>query len=78
MPVRRFLEGATFGPDDLKVMSAAFDAALVELGLRDRDDRLIELVARKITSFAKLGERDPERLCDRAVKSFKEDDDAVA
>jgi hypothetical protein len=38
-----------------------------------RDDRLIELVARKIISFAKLGERDPERLCYRAVKSFKDD-----
>jgi hypothetical protein len=78
MPLRRFLEGSAFGPDDLKAMTAAFDATLAELGLTDQKDRLVESVARKIISLAKQGERDPERLRAGAVKFFKDDDAASA
>jgi hypothetical protein len=78
MPLHRYLEGAVFGPDDLKVMTAAFEAALLKLGLSNRQDRVTELVARKVISLAKQGERDPERLCDGAVSSFSGDESASA
>jgi hypothetical protein len=74
MPIRRFLRGdAAFGPDDLAAMGAAFDDALRRLGLNDRTDKMTELVARKIISIAKQGERDPVRLCEAALRAFKQD-----
>ncbi len=71
MPLHEFLrQDAFFGPDDLAVMSAAFDEALRRLGLKDRTDKVTELVARDIISLAKLGERDPETLCEGVLASL--------
>src|SRR5437588_774855 len=66
MPLHEFLrQDAFFGPDDLAVMSAAFDEALRRLGLKDRTDKDTELVTLDIISLAKLGERAPRTLCER-------------
>ena len=71
MPLDEFLrQDAFFGPDDLEVMSAAFDEALRRLGLKDRTDKVTELVARDIIALAKLGERDPEMLCEGVLASL--------
>ena len=43
-------------------MSAAFEAALRELGSVDRNDPTAMAVAKLIIEFAKTGHRDPERL----------------
>lgn len=47
---------------------AAFEAALGKLGLVDRSDPVAMAVAKLIIEFAKVGERDPERLCGLALK----------
>jgi hypothetical protein len=79
MPIRQFLRtDASFGPDDLAAMGAAFDDALRKLQLNDRTDKVTELVARQIISIAKQGERDPARLCEAALRAFKEDGAASA
>jgi len=58
MPIRRFLGKDTyFDPDDLTVMGNAFSAALGKLGLYDRNDALVEQVARRIVRAALSGER---------------------
>jgi hypothetical protein len=68
MPIRRFLAKSTsFDPDDLKVMSDAFSAALAKLGLYDRNDALVEEVARRIIRAALSGERNLIRLTDIGV-----------
>ena len=60
LPTCRELDDHSFGPEDIASMSAAFEAALGQLGL-------IELatmaIAKVIIGLAKEGERDPERLC---------------
>jgi len=69
VPVRSFLEhDHSFGPEDIASISAGFGAALSKLGLVDRDDPIIVAIAKLIIESAKEGERDPTRLCDRAVK----------
>ena len=45
MPIIPLLQGRAFGPEDIKVMSTAFEGALNALGLMDRADPLNELVA---------------------------------
>ena len=57
MPIIPLLQGRAYGPEDIKVMTTAFEGALNALGLMDRGDPLNELVARKIIEIAKTGER---------------------
>ena len=52
-------------------MAAAFASALGKLGLKERPDSINELVATRIISFAKQGERDPDVLCERALSSLQ-------
>jgi hypothetical protein len=77
VPLRLFLESETsFGPDDLAAMSAGFEQALRRLGLTDRTDGATALVARKIIALAKLGERDPAKLCEGVLNALAADGDA--
>ena len=48
MAINRLMLEASFGPDEIAVMTAAYDAALELLRLKDRTDPVTELVARKI------------------------------
>jgi hypothetical protein len=70
MPLSRFLQGRTFGPDEIAVMTKAFEGALRALDLVDRTDPAADMVAKKVIELANLGERDPVRLCDRAVEAL--------
>jgi len=73
MPFRQFVQNDTsFGPEDLEIMTAAFDEALRRLGLKDRTDKVTELVATTIIAFARYGGRDPRTLCDRALASLNQ------
>ncbi len=64
MPIRSYLEhDHSFEPEDIAKMSAALQAALGKLGLVDRSDPATMAVAKLIIEFAKVGERDAERLC---------------
>jgi hypothetical protein len=70
VPIRRLLQGGAFRPDEVQVLSDAFDAALRELNLVDRSDPAVELVARRIINVAARGERDPARLREVGVKGI--------
>jgi hypothetical protein len=64
------LKGSAFGPDEIQLLSSAFEAALRELNLVDRSDPATELVAKRVIELVQQGERDPLRLREGAVKSF--------
>jgi hypothetical protein len=68
MPIVRLLQNHAFGPEDIKVISAAYEQTLSSLGLIDRTDPLTTIVAEKIIECARMGERDPARLRDCALK----------
>jgi hypothetical protein len=70
MPMSQFLHGHAFGPDEIEVMTTAFEGALRTVGLVDRTDPATELVARKIIELAQQGERDPVQLSERAVQAL--------
>jgi hypothetical protein len=71
MSINRLLkEHHSFGPDEVRVLATAFDAALQELGLVDRSDPAALLVAKRIIELAQRGERDPIRLREGAVKGI--------
>jgi hypothetical protein len=71
MPIRPFLDrDDSFGPEDVAKMSAALEATLGKLGLVDRSDPATWAVAKLIIEFAKVGERDPERLSTMALQQL--------
>ena len=68
MPLTKFLEGMVFDPETIQRMGLAFDDACRQLGLADRADPLTAIIANKIIATAAAGERDPQRLCEEALK----------
>ncbi len=71
MPIVRLLEYEVFSPEDISVITEAFESAISVLQLTDRADSLTtERVAKKIIECAQTGERDPIRLRNCAIKSM--------
>jgi hypothetical protein len=78
MAVYRLIANGSFGPAEIKAMTVAFEAAVLDLGPVDRDDPITEIIARAIVTITSTGERDPEIIQNRAlnaigVRSFNSD-----
>jgi hypothetical protein len=71
MPIHRFLENSSFGPDEVKVLVQAFEDALRTLNV-DRDDPTASALAKSIIELATAGEHDPVRLRQRALQSVSQ------
>jgi hypothetical protein len=71
MAIYRLIANGTFGPEEIKAMTAAYEAALLDLRLVDRDDPLTEIVACAILSITSKGERDPTTIKDRALNAIR-------
>jgi hypothetical protein len=67
MPIRKFIPGATFSPETIKDMTAAFERIRVILNLKSPDDPLVEVVAKKIVSLASQGILDPKEMERRVI-----------
>jgi hypothetical protein len=69
MPIRHYLQGHRFDPETVRLLGIAYEMTLVALHQNRRIDALRTAVALKFIELAKAGERDPERLCDGALKA---------
>jgi hypothetical protein len=63
LPTCRELDDHSFGPEDIASMSAAFEAALGQLGLIERSDLATMAIAKVIIGLAKEA-RPREAVCD--------------
>jgi hypothetical protein len=70
MAIYRLIANGNFGPSEIKAMTAAYEAALVDLGLVDRDDPITEIVVTAIVSITSMGVRDPATIKDRALNAL--------
>lgn len=70
MAIYRLIKKGAFGPDEIKAMTTAYEAALLDLGLVDRDDPITEIVASAIVSITDRGERDPVVIKERALNTL--------
>jgi len=68
--IYRLIASGTFGPDEIKAMAAAYEGALIDLQLIDRNDPLTELIAKAIVNVTATGERDPEKIKERALNAL--------
>ena len=60
-----------FDSDEVAILVLAYENALRELRLVEREDPATLLVAHQIIDLAKRGERNPDRLRDAAVRALR-------
>jgi hypothetical protein len=71
MPIYQHLKDRSFRPDEIALLVSAFEGALQDLGLTDRGDPVVGMVARRIMAAALKGERDPVRLREAGIKGTR-------
>jgi hypothetical protein len=71
LAIYQMLQGGAFDDRAVKAMTTAYEAALRELRLVDRNDPRTDLIARKIIACAQRGELDPARLCALVLKDLR-------
>lgn len=70
MAIHRLLQGSSLGMDELEQIAAAYERTLRALSLKDRNDPITEMIARKIIQIADSGLRDPAEVSARAIKEL--------
>jgi len=70
MPITPYLKGEQFEPETTRVMGVAFEMARVAVE-RDWGNYADGFLAKRIIELAKSGERNPDLLCEEALKGLR-------
>jgi hypothetical protein len=65
-----FFDDVYFEPDATEAMGAAFEKACRSINGTGQPDIIREIIAKGIIDLARNGERDPDYLCDEALKAL--------
>jgi hypothetical protein len=60
-------ESGAFEPEQIAVMTTAFEQLLSDLRLVKRDDPIVKMVAKLVIELVRNGERDPELVRQKAL-----------
>jgi hypothetical protein len=71
MPITPFLNGRKFDAETRRVLGVAFEIVCVALRTGDCDDDVKQCIASQIIELASDGERNPDVLCERALKLIR-------
>jgi hypothetical protein len=71
VPILRLLQGRVFEPEVVNAMVTAFEDVLRELKVTDREDPIVERVAKIIIECAERGMRDPADIRDCALQAIR-------
>jgi hypothetical protein len=64
------IANGSFGPDEIEVMKAVYEIALIEVRVTDRDAPIMELIAKSIVNVTATGERNPKEVMERALNAL--------
>ena len=70
MPIYSLLQKLQMGPDEIRCLTTAYEQTLSTLCIKDRNDPLTELIAKKIIKIAQTGVKDPSEICKRAIREL--------
>jgi hypothetical protein len=68
--IYKLLQNSAFGPDQIKIMTDAYEITLKALRLVDRTDPVTHIIAKKIIEIAQTNERDPARISTLTIKEL--------
>ena len=71
MPITPFLNGERFDVEGERVLRVAFEMVCITLRTGDSDDYVKQAIATKLIALFNAGERNPDRLCEEAVKDIR-------
>jgi len=77
MPIRPFLNDERFDQEALRTLGVAFEQVCIALRIGDCDDHVKQAIATKIIELAKTGERNPDLLCECALKDIRQPPEAA-
>ena len=69
MSITPYLDGLEVDPETKRVLGAALEMTRISLGLAD--DFANGIIARRIVELARAGERNPDLLCEGALKELR-------
>ena len=69
MPITPYLDDFTVDPETKRVLNVALEMTRLSLGLKD--DLADGIIAKRIIELAKAGERNPNLLCEGALKKLR-------
>jgi hypothetical protein len=72
MTIRPFLNGEQFDQETLRVLGVAFEQVCVAVRPGDCDDDVKQAIANKVIELARTCERNPDLLCERALKDIRQ------
>lgn len=70
MAIYRLLQNSPMGPEEVSILTDAYERTLRALNLVDRNDPITEMVAKKIIELGQRGVREPKELSALAVKEL--------
>jgi hypothetical protein len=70
MAIYKLIANGSFGPDEIKAMTEAYEGALIDLSIVNRDDPITDLIAKSIVNVTATGERDPILIKVRAINAL--------
>jgi hypothetical protein len=68
--IHKLIANGSFGPDEIEVMKAAYEAALIDVGVTNPDEPITELIAKSIVIVTASGERNPKEVMERALNAL--------
>jgi hypothetical protein len=71
MPIKPFLNGEQFDQETARILGVAFEQVCIGLRTGDCANDVKQAIANKIIELAKTGERNPDELCERALKDIR-------
>jgi hypothetical protein len=64
-------EDGVFGPEDIAIMTEAFDRLLADLKLVARKGPVVTMLAKLVIELVRNGERDPEKIRQQVIGRVK-------
>jgi hypothetical protein len=71
MPITPFLNGERFDPETRRVLGIALELVCVAVRSGDGADGVKQAIADKLIALAKTGERNPDVLCEMALRDIR-------
>ena len=72
MPITPFLNGERFDQEMRRILCVALEMSCIALRVGDCADDVRQAVANKIIALAKAGERNPDVLCEKALRDIRQ------
>jgi hypothetical protein len=70
MAIYKLIANGSFGPDEIEVMRAAYEAVLIDVGVTSPDEPITDLIAKSIVIVTASGERNPKEVMERALNAL--------